>query len=134
MRLNFSYVSLALVTSSADTGVGCSRLYLKRSTSLPFSTGVSLIGLAIINTYLCEISWAKVRKIIQKTTFGEDINTISTQKCAFCQEERYIEDGNSPRRQFNSIKRTKSPVMEGSRYQNRRNTLCGCLGGKFGIL
>ena len=77
MRLNFSYVSLALVTSSADTGVGCSRLYLKRSTSLPFSTGVSLIGLAIINTYLCEISGAKVRKIIQKTTFGEDINTIS---------------------------------------------------------
>ena len=59
MRLNFSYVSLALVTSSADTGVGCSRLYLKRSTSLPFSTGVSLIGLAIINTYLCEISGAK---------------------------------------------------------------------------
>jgi hypothetical protein len=32
---------------------------LKCSTSLPFSTGVSLIGLAIINTYLCEISGAK---------------------------------------------------------------------------
>ena len=59
MRLNFSYVSLALVTSSADTGVGCSRLYLKRSTSLPFRMGVSLMGLAIINTYLCEISGAK---------------------------------------------------------------------------
>jgi hypothetical protein len=41
--------------------------------------GVSLIGLAIINTYLIEISGAKVRKIIQKTAFGEDINTISVQ-------------------------------------------------------
>jgi hypothetical protein len=41
--------------------------------------GVSLIGLAIINTYLSEISGAKVQKIIQKTAFGEDINTISVQ-------------------------------------------------------
>lgn len=57
MRLNFSYVSLALVTSSADTGVGCSRLYLKRSTSFPFNTGVSLIGLAI-NKYVFNIEYS----------------------------------------------------------------------------
>jgi hypothetical protein len=31
----------------------------------------------MINTYLCEISGVKVQKIIQKTAFGEDINTIS---------------------------------------------------------
>ena len=36
------------------------------------------------------LSAAKVQKIIQKSTFGEDINTISTLKCAFCQEKRYI--------------------------------------------
>jgi hypothetical protein len=58
----------------------------------------------ITNTYLSEISAAKVQKIIQKTAFGEDINTIPTLKCAFCQEKRYIEDGNSPRKQLNSIK------------------------------
>jgi len=33
----------------------------------------------MIDTYLCEISGAKVRKIIQKTAFGEEINTISVQ-------------------------------------------------------
>ena len=48
------------------------------------------------------LSAAKVQKIIQKNAFGEDINTIPTLKCAFCQEKRYIEDGNSPRKQFNS--------------------------------
>ena len=32
-----------------------------------------------------------------KNAFGEDINTISTLKCAFCQEKLYIEDGNSSR-------------------------------------
>ena len=69
MRLNFSYVSLALVTSSADTGVGCSRLYLKRSTSFPFNTGVSLIGLAMINTYLCEISLQRYEKFVNYERF-----------------------------------------------------------------
>ena len=54
---------------------------------------------------------AKVRKIIQKTAFGEDINTISTLKCAFCQEKRYIEDGNSPRKQLNSIKTMNRKVL-----------------------
>ena len=43
------------------------------------------------------LSAAKVRKIIQKIAFYEGINTISTLKCAFCQEKRYIGDGNSPR-------------------------------------
>ena len=43
------------------------------------------------------LSAAKVRKIFQKTAFGEDINTNPTLKCAFCQEKRYIEDGNSPK-------------------------------------
>ena len=54
---------------------------------------------------------AKVRKIIQKTAFGEDINTISTLKCAFCQEKRYIKDGNSPRKQLNSIKMMNRKVL-----------------------
>ena len=69
MRLNFSYVSLALVTSSADTGVGCSRLYLKRSTSFPFNTGVSLIGLAMISTYLSETSVQRYEKFVNYERF-----------------------------------------------------------------
>ena len=40
------------------------------------------------------LSRAKVQKIFQKTAFWEDINTIPTLKCAFCQEKLYIEDGN----------------------------------------
>ena len=43
------------------------------------------------------LSRAKVRKNIQKIVFYEGINTIPTLKCAFCQEKRYIEDGNSPK-------------------------------------
>ena len=35
---------------------------------------------AMINTYVYNILAAKLQKIIQKTTFGEDINTISVQK------------------------------------------------------
>ena len=42
------------------------------------------------------LSAAKVQKIFQKTAFGEGINTIPTLKCAFCQEKRYIEDGEAP--------------------------------------
>jgi len=42
---------------------------------------------AMINTYLCEISAAKVRKIIQKTAFGEDINTIPHTKVCFLSRE-----------------------------------------------
>ena len=47
------------------------------------------------------LSAAKVRKIIQKTAFEEDINTIPTLKFVFCQERRYIEEGNSPRKSLN---------------------------------
>ena len=43
------------------------------------------------------LSTAKVRKIIQKTAFGEDINTVSTQIFCFLLRKRYIEDGNSPK-------------------------------------
>jgi len=43
------------------------------------------------------LSAAKVRKIIQKTAFGEDINTITHTKVCFLSRERYIEDGNSPK-------------------------------------
>ena len=42
------------------------------------------------------LSAAKVQKIFQKTAFGEDINTISTLKCAFCQESVILRMGIVP--------------------------------------
>ena len=57
--LNISYACRALSFSSSDTGDGWSMCQRKRSASLPVSTGVSLIGLAIINLYL--VSAAKIR-------------------------------------------------------------------------
>ena len=49
LRLNISYASRALSFSSDDAGDGWLMCQRKRSASLPVSTGVSLIGLAIIN-------------------------------------------------------------------------------------
>ena len=49
LRLNISYASRALSFSSEDAGDGWLMCQRKRSASLPVSTGVSLIGLAIIN-------------------------------------------------------------------------------------
>ena len=59
--LNISYACRALSFSSSDTGDGWSMCQRKRSASLPVSTGVSLIGLAIINLYL--VSAANLRII-----------------------------------------------------------------------
>ena len=59
--LNISYACRALSFSSSDTGDGWSMCQRKRSASLPVSTGVSLIGLAIINLYL--VSAADLRII-----------------------------------------------------------------------
>ena len=59
--LNISYACHALSFSSSDTGDGWSMCQRKRSASLPVSTGVSLIGLAIINLYL--VSAANLRII-----------------------------------------------------------------------
>jgi hypothetical protein len=50
------------------------------------------------------LSAAKVRKIFQKTAFWEEINTISVQNMFNLYRKRYIVDGNSPRKQLNSIK------------------------------
>ena len=48
------------------------------------------------------LSRAKVRKIFQKIAFYEGVNTVSTQIfCFLSKEKRYIEDGNSPRKQLN---------------------------------
>ena len=52
LRLNISYACRALSFSSEETGDGWSMCQRKRSASLPVSTGVSLIGLAIINVRL----------------------------------------------------------------------------------
>ena len=59
--LNISYACRALSFSSSDTGDGWFMCQRKRSASLPVSTGVSLIGLAIINLYL--VSAANLRII-----------------------------------------------------------------------
>ena len=48
LRVKVSYANRALSFSSSDTGEGWSMCQRKRSASLPVSTGVSLIGLAII--------------------------------------------------------------------------------------
>ena len=48
------------------------------------------------------LSAAKVRKMFQKIAFYEGVNTVSTQIfCFLSKEKRYIEDGNSPRKQLN---------------------------------
>jgi len=57
------------------------------------------------------LSAAKVRKIIQKTAFGEEINTISVQNMFNLYKKRYIGDGNSPRKQLNSIKMMNRKVL-----------------------
>jgi hypothetical protein len=41
----------------------------------------------------------RYKKYFKKTAFGEDINTVSTLKCAFCQEKRYIENVTRTRHQ-----------------------------------
>lgn len=52
LRLASSYASQHLRFSSSDNGVGCSICQRNRSASLPVSTGVSLIGLAIFLTFM----------------------------------------------------------------------------------
>ena len=60
LRFASSYASRAFLLNSSDTGVGCSMCQRNRSASLPVSTGVSLIGLAIVVTVLW-VSGAKIR-------------------------------------------------------------------------
>ena len=52
LRLALSYASQESLFSSSDNGVGCSICQRNRSVSLPVSTGVSLIGLAIFLTFM----------------------------------------------------------------------------------
>lgn len=66
LRLALSYASHDSLFSSSDNGVGCSMCQRNRSASLPVSTGVSLIGLAIM-LYFYEFLRAKISKISETT-------------------------------------------------------------------
>ena len=67
LRLKASYANLARSFSSSETGEGWSMCQRKRSASAPVSTGVSLMGLAIVLFLSFMIQAAKIQIKIETT-------------------------------------------------------------------